>query len=98
MKTTHILSRSLCIYDRQVTQILTRGWGGLGTARADGANGGVARVCARAYIAGACVCVYVRERETALLSLILLAIALAWSLCLSRSRQCRVPCVLHGRQ
>ena len=96
MKTTHILSRSLCIYDRQVTQILTRGWGGLGTARADEANGG-GRACVRAYIAGACVCVYVRERETALLSLILLAIALAWSLCLSRSHLCLVPCVLHGR-
>jgi len=98
MKTTHILSRSLCIYDRQVTQILTGGCGGLGTARGDEANGGVSRVCVCAYIAGACVCVYVRERETAFLSLILLAIALAWSLCLSRSRLCLVPCVLHGRQ
>ena len=97
MKTTHILSRSLCIYDRQVTQILTRGWGVWELQGRMKLMGG-SRVCVRAYIAGACVCVYVRERETALLSLLLLAIALAWSLCLSRSRQCRVPCVLHGRQ
>ena len=55
MKTTHILSRSLCIYDRQVTQILTRGWGGLGTARADGTDGGVLYVCVRVYRGRVCV-------------------------------------------
>ena len=62
MKTNHILSRSLCIYDRQVTQILTRGWGGLGTARADEANGG-GRACVCARISRARVCAYTCVKE-----------------------------------
>ena len=55
MKTTNIFSRSLCIYDRQVTQILTRGWGVWELQGRMKLMGGVARVCARVYRGRVCV-------------------------------------------